>query len=181
MKNTLVLLFLSLSCLLIISCGSNKTKRAEVEYAYEENAIELHLEADPRLNFFQGRPHTLSICIYQLRDPNGFNQLTGDQEGLYELLECGRFDASVATFKSFSVQPGQQLRKPFSRAEGAEYVAVVAGYFTLQKEHMVRLFEIPVLQKRRWYNPFSTYQEIEILTINLLLGPQEIQEVKEEK
>jgi type VI secretion system VasD/TssJ family lipoprotein len=189
MKKSLVIHLVLFSCFVIVSCGSKpipKTKMSELEipemdFFYEENAIQLHLKADPQLHLFEGSPHQLYLCIYQLSDPNYFNQLTGDQEGLYELLECGRFDASVATSRSLSIQPGENRQESFARAEGAKYVAVVAGYSTLQKEHMVRLFDIPILQKRKWLNPFSKYYKIGTLNVNLLLGPQEIQEFGGEK
>jgi len=69
------------------------------ESAYEEGAIKVHVKADPKLNLSDGKAHTLLVCVYQLKDPNALNQLSGDDDGLYRLLECGLFDASVAGAK----------------------------------------------------------------------------------
>ena len=178
MKKGLVHLLLWVSCVLIVSCGSKAVPTIPDEkYRYEPEAIQLHLKADSKLNLFQNDPHSLSLCVYQLTDPNAFNQRLGDEEGLYELLECKRFDSSVATSKRLIILPKREVEETLDRGEGAKYVAIVAGYFTLQKDHMVRLFEIPAVTKRKWYNPFSKTYEPGILTINLLLGPQEIQEI----
>ena len=181
MKKTVALIFLSLSYFLTLSCGGTVPATPHVDYIYEKDAIHLNLKADSQLNLFQGRAHTLAICLYQLRDPNSFNQLSQDQEGLYKLLECGRFDASVSTSKSLSIQPGAELKESLDRAEGAEYVAMAAGYFTLQKEHIVRLFKVPVIyEKKGWFRPVKIYKPGP-LTIELLLGPQEIQDLGGEK
>jgi predicted component of type VI protein secretion system len=108
---------LSLSSLLL-SCGGKGAVPPTVDFAYQKGAIVLHLKADPRLNLYQRSPHTLSLCIYQLRDPNGFNQLAGDQAGLYKLLECSRFDGTVAMATRLDVQPGTESTQALDRAEG---------------------------------------------------------------
>lgn len=177
MKKLALFVLLVFCCFLVVSCG-RKTVPAtpQVDPIYEENAIHLQLTADQELNLFQNRPHQLSMCLYQLRDPNSFNQLAGDEEGLYKLLECQRFDPSVATSTRLSIQPGQEVTQSLDRAEGALYVAVVAGYYTLQKDHIIRLFKIPiVVEKKGWLRRTEVYK-LGHLDIGLLLGPQELQE-----
>ena len=148
------------------------------EWRYEKDGIRLHLQGDPKLNLFQGDPHTLLVCLYNLRDPNAFNQLVEEREGLPKLLECGRFDPSVASSKRMVVQPGQELNEVMDRAEGAKYVALVAGYYSLQKEKVVRLYPVPILEESKGM-VFRTRTSIPaILNLDLYLGPQEIQDPK---
>lgn len=139
---------------------------ATTEWKYEKDAIRLHLVSDPNLNLFGGSPHTLLLCVYHLRDPNGFNQVRDEKDGLVKLLECTRFDPSVTYAKRIIVQPGQETTETLDRAEGARYVAVVAGYSQLQKEQVTRFYEIPV---------GSISRSPQRLDIDLYLGPQEIQ------
>jgi type VI secretion system VasD/TssJ family lipoprotein len=146
------------------------------EWRYEKDGIRLHLKGDPQLNLFQGEPHTLLVCLYNLSDPNAFNQLVGEREGLTKLLEGGRFDSSALSSKRMVIQPGQEVNEAVDRAEGAKYVALVAGYYSLQKEKMVRLFPIPILEESKGLI-FRTKTSIPaILNLTLYLGPQEIQE-----
>jgi type VI secretion system VasD/TssJ family lipoprotein len=159
---------LLLFCLVatVLSCS---TVSKPPEYTYQREAVTITLRADPRLNLYQGIPHTLVACTYQLKDPNAFNQLVDEKDGLPKLLECSRFDASVAYAKRMVVQPGQETRDSLDRAEGAKYVSVVAGYYNLQKWNVVRLFQIPVSTRS------SKPQDV---NIELYLGPQGIQDVK---
>lgn len=130
--------------------------------SFKENAITGTIKGDPQLNLYQNRPHPVYLCIYQLKDPNGFNQLAGEKNGIEKLMECGRFDGSVAYSKRLVVQPGQEMVENEDRAEGARFLGVVAGYFDLRKEHVVRL------------NPISKSK----LRMTLDLGPREIQNIK---
>lgn len=140
---------------------------AQPSYGFAKEAIAINIESDRQLNMYQGRPHTLAICVYQLRDPNAFNQLTDSKEGISKLMECSPFDASVVNDKMLFVQPGQKLTSVLDRAEGARYVGIVAGYFVQEKDKVIRLLQIPV-----------SGQEVETLTIDLHLGPQRIKEIE---
>lgn len=172
MKHYLNALFLVIVCSLIYACASQPLPAPE--WQYEKEAIKLHLKADPQLNLEAGTPHTLLICVYQLKDPNAFNQLTGDNDGIYKLLECGLFDAAVATTKRLFARPGQDINIVLDRAEGAKYLAIVAGYFTLQKDRMIRLFEIPVVVEKKGFIKRKKIQKPGPLNIELILGPQQI-------
>jgi type VI secretion system VasD/TssJ family lipoprotein len=110
---------------------------------YQKSAIKLVLNADSRLNLYDRKPHTLMICLYQLKDPNAFNQLVEEADGFGRLMECSRFDPTVAQVKRMVVQPGSKLKEDLDRAEGAKYIAVVAGYYQLQKRRPLRLHRIP--------------------------------------
>ena len=119
---------------------------------YRPKAIEIYLKADAQLNLYEGSPNSLRVCIYQLRDPNSFNQYAQEREGLRKLLEGERFDGSVTNAKKVVVQPGREETMSLDRAEGTRYVGVVAGYYlldSLEKDKLVRLFEIPVLVEKK--------------------------------
>ena len=139
---------------------------------YAPNGVQLHLVSDPNLNLFGGIPHSLVLCVYQLREPNYFNQTKDERDGLGKLLECSRSDPSVTYAKSFSVQPRQEVNQSLDRAEGTWYVGIVAGYSQLQKERVTRLYEIPLS---------SLFNKPQTLSIDLNLGPQEIQEPRGNK
>jgi type VI secretion system VasD/TssJ family lipoprotein len=178
MKKVVVALLVLTASSLVVSCAAKQPPvMPKVEFGYEKGAVLLHLKADPQLNLYQGSPHTLSLCIYQLRDPNGFNQLASDQNGLYKLLECSRFDGTVAMATRLDVQPGQESSQVLDRAEGAEYVGVAGGYFALNKDRILRLFTVPIVdQKIGWFFP-DIVKKPGVLKLDLLLGPQEIQDV----
>ena len=164
-----LLLLLFLAC----SCATKQLPPPKLEFA--EDAIKIHVKADPKLNLSDGKPHTLLVCVYQLNDPNGLNQLASDEDGLYRLLECGLFDASVAGAKRLIIQPGQNATVNFDRAKGARYVAVAAGYYLIKKERIVRLYEIPVFIEKKGIIKRTKIKKLGALEIDLKLGPQQIQ------
>lgn len=157
-----VFAFSAVSCTLPLSNPQSK-------WEYEKSAIDLCIQSDPRLNLLQEKSHSLLVCIYHLRDLNGFNQLLDEKGGLPKLLECGRFDQGVTYAKRIVVQPNQGTTETMDRTEGAKYVGIVAGYYDLQKENAARSFQIPL----------SFFQNPKKLSLNLQLGPQGIKEIRE--
>ena len=129
-----------------------------------KEAVTIEVKADAQLNRFDKKPHTLYLCIYQLKDPNGFNQLAEEKGGLTKLLECSRFDGSVASAKQLVVQPGQELREVRDRAEGARYVGIATGYYGTGKEKLTDSF--PLLPVHRGDTSSSV--------IRIDLGPRQI-------
>lgn len=176
MKRYFNTLFFLIVISLICSCAAKQLPPPE--WLYEKEAVKLHLKADAELNLEEGTPHTLLVCVYQLKDPNAFNQLAGDANGLYKLLECGLFDAAVATTKKLIVSPGQDLNLTLDRAEGAKYIAVVAGYYVLEKDRMIRLFDIPVVVEKKGLIKRKKIQKPGPLNIELSLGPLQIETVE---
>lgn len=172
MKHYLNVMFLVMVSSIIYACAS--LPLLPPQWQYEKEAITLHLKADAELNLEEGTPHTLLVCVYQLKDPNAFNQLAGDYDGLYKLLECGLFDTAVAASKRIIARPGQDMDFVFDRAEGAKYVAVVAGYYLLHKDRMIRLFDIPVITEKKGFFSRKKIQKPGPLNIELTLGPRQI-------
>lgn len=147
-------------------------------WQYEKEAIKVRFRADVLLNLYEGAPHTLHVCVYQLRDPNAFNQFSEDEEGLYKLLECSGFDGSVISHKRLSIQPGQDATFVVDRAEGAKYVGIVAGYYVLKKGSMVRLFDVPVVVESKGCLSRTKVSKAALLSIDIGLGQQQIKEVE---
>ena len=184
MKTWLKLVLVLVIVLFLFSCGSKKgsTKKSGTElepekWSYQEDAIRLVMNADPQLNAHDGLPHTLHLCLYQLQDPNAFNQLSADEDGLYLLLDCGVFDPTVTSFQRLTVQPGQQLSQSFDRAEGSRYVGIAAGYYIIEKERMTRFLKIPVKIKRRGVL-LRKYGVPGELDLEITLGPQQIEKIE---
>jgi len=175
-KIKLILSFLLLS-LFFWSCSAKVLPPPE--WIYEKNAISLHIEADHELNLDDGESHTLHLCVYQLKDPNGFNQLSADLNGLYELLDCSMFDTSVAVLKQITVHPGETIELKLDRAESAKYLAVVAGYHVeMSKNTITRLIEIPVVIKKEGFIRKSKTQVPGLLNTTLYLGPMQIKGIE---
>jgi type VI secretion system VasD/TssJ family lipoprotein len=170
-------------CLLLLTfiiCSCAPIPVAPVDWRYEESAIRLNVTADPMLNLYDGRAHALHVCVYQLRNHNAFNRLAETPEGISNLLQCRLFDPEVVNAGVLSrsgIQPDHVQTFTLDRAEGAKYLAIVAGYQILEKERAVWLFHIPVVGEI----VITGLQKIEriqtpgILTIDLYLGAQQIQ------
>jgi len=142
MKNIIKILFIFSLMLLLSSCASSGRKP---NYdIYGEEAIGFSIKSDQDLNYYNGEPHTLMLCVYQLRSLNAFNQLKDEKEGLSKLLECSSFDSSVTSSKSFVIYPGEEVSKTLDRAEGTKYIGIVTGYYMVQKDEAVRTHQIPV-------------------------------------
>ena len=152
--------------LLLTTLSSCASLGMQPEWKYKKDAISLSYRSSSYLNMYEGNAHTLMLCIYQLTDPNAFNQLSGEEEGLSKLLECSRFDPSVTSAKRLTIYPDEEKTETLDRAENTKYVGIVAGYYSLQKEGAVRFYKIPL----------STFlNHPKNLTLQLYLGAQEIQ------
>ncbi|RJR17429.1 MAG: type VI secretion system lipoprotein TssJ [Nitrospiraceae bacterium] len=162
MKKTIRALLAVSFVLTIVSCASAP------KYVYEEGAINLRLKSGPDVNLYDGKAHTLLLCVYQLRDPNAFNQLFDEEDGISKLLECSRFDPSVMSSKRIVVQPNEDSTKTLDRSEGTKYVGIVAGYFQMEKKNITRLMQVPLGMLTG--SPKK-------MDIGLYLGPKEIQEI----
>lgn len=131
--------------------------------------IELLITADPQLNQFQRTPHALLLCLYQLKDPNGFQQLAQDQAGAPRLMECTRFDETVVNAGQVVVQPGQELRQTRNRGEGTRYLGIATGYYSLGRK---RVTELSLISTKSGAPAGSM--------VRIDLGPHEIRNVRVE-
>lgn len=165
---------LPIVCLMMMLFSACASQAPPPNWTYEKNAIAVHLEADAKLNYDEGVPHTLMVCLYQLKDPNAFNQLSDDSDGIYKLLDCDVFDSAVATAKRIIVRPGKTVGFKLDRAEGAKYVAVVAGYYVLEKERMIKLYKIPIVVEKKGLIRRTKVSKPGELIIDIELGPSQI-------
>ncbi len=165
-------------------CGSKSipSEPPPSAWKYEEEAITIKLKASPELNLYEDTSHTLYLCIYQLSNPNTYKLLSQDEAGLTKLLSCQRLDSSVASFRSVVLQPGEKKTLLLDRAEGAKYVAIVAGYYQLTPGKVARLFEIPITIEKKGLLRKKIRTKPSTLKVELYLGPHGFQKVsKEEK
>ncbi|MGL1862945.1 MAG: type VI secretion system lipoprotein TssJ [Pseudodesulfovibrio sp.] len=190
---SLVFIFLVVSTLVAAGCGGGQPKPkdpstvtspasspAEIKWTYQVNAISMELRADKKLNEYDGSPHTLLLCVYQLSDTIKFKELAGTSTGLTKLYDCKSFDKSVTHVQRVFVQPDHNATETMDRAEGTKYVGVAAGYYDLQGGGATRTWQIPmdttetgvIFFKDTWYAPAK-------LEAILVLGPHEIQKVGE--
>ena len=169
---TVSMIFLSMW---ICSCASKPPVVIPPEWRFEKNAVHVHIKADPQLNLYEGSAHALHLCLYQLRDPNAFQQLIEERTGLSTLLECSRFDPSITSSKRFVMMPNQEIWESLDRAEGSKYVGVVAGYYQLQKERTSLLVSVPVVQVKKEKTILLVPNRLDL---DLYLWPQQIQEIR---
>jgi type VI secretion system VasD/TssJ family lipoprotein len=180
MKTTLAAGLL-LTCLLLAmsGCGGSPPdpKLATPQWTYDPGGVKLRYKADARLNEYDGQGHTVSLCIYQLTQPNSFNNLVKTQDGLLKLLECKSFDQTVVYYEHVFVEPGQDQMRVMDRAENATYLAVVAGYNELNPQLSTRLFKYPVDEETKGFFTTTVTRKPGKVFINLFLGPFGIQRV----
>ena len=161
------------ACALSCACAQN-IKKPDWEFGKE--AIRVHVRADHRLNIYNQKAHTLYLCFYQLSALNAFDQLAQDDEGIHKLLECRLFDPTVAAASSKTILSGENITIIFDRAERAKYFAIVTGYYApLSNERMVRKHKIQVCKKRVSFFKRTYMCRPCPLTIELVLGPDQIE------
>lgn len=179
-----------LCCVFLAACGGKPAppppkpyevpQKAEnpqtVKWSYAPRALTLELNADPALNTYEGFSHNVVLCIFQLGEPAVFEELAANQGGIRKLLACDRFDKSVVHFERRYVSPGSKSTLVLDRAEGAQFLGVVAGYYDLQPGMVTRSWQFPLkvdqegslFWKSDVYSPGT-------LVMDLLLGPNSIQ------
>jgi type VI secretion system VasD/TssJ family lipoprotein len=145
----IIVFFLSL---FLVACASKTSLEvAPKDWTYQERAIYIHATAPADLNVISGRPHSLAIGIFQINDPNTFQGLSETKEGAVQLLNKGRIDDTIAQFSRSIIQPGGEKTSVFSRAQSAQYVGIISGYFGLNTELDVKIYPIPVKPAKRGF------------------------------
>ena len=155
-------------------CAEKPPKKPlDPQWTYEKDAVSLRIKADPLLNVIEGEPHTLMLCLYQLRNTSMFEQLSGNEDGIYQLLDCESFDSSVNMAKRLIVHPGQDMTIITDRLAGTKHQGIVAGYFTLQKERMIRVVDIPTV-----LSPDGKAYLVDKLNLVINLGSEQIAAIR---
>ena len=139
------LAFVILVCTINISGCVSVTELTvpDEAWVFEPRAVTIEIGAPADLNARSGRPHAITIGVFQLSDPNTFGALTQESTGAIELLRKGRIDDTVVDYRRITVQPGERLTEVLSRAEGARHIGVISGYFDLNVTQDAHLFKIP--------------------------------------
>ncbi|WP_302476224.1 type VI secretion system lipoprotein TssJ [Pandoraea iniqua] len=154
--------------------SSEQDALAGLSWSYEQRAIEVSIHADDRLNLADGQAHGLFIRIVQMADPSVFVSHISHPDAIAQLLTRMTLPTGFVAMDSIYVQPGEQRRLSFARAEGAKYVGVVAGYADLTRHDLMRLFRIGVAVKRSGWLVKSRSASPAVLVIDLQLGAQGI-------
>ncbi|MBU2551215.1 MAG: type VI secretion system lipoprotein TssJ [Proteobacteria bacterium] len=144
------------------------------KFDFQAGGIELRIQADGLLNMYEQNSHTLVLCVYQLKSPNAFNDLAKNQAGLVKLMGCTKIGDSVTSVQRLILQPSELRTVTMDRAEGTQYVGVVAGYYSLAPDKVTKLYQIPVLANTRGLLFKDRYNWPVKLSVDLTLGPQEI-------
>lgn len=157
--------------ILLLCLGCAKKTPIPVDYSYSKDAVIFQIQTDEKLNLYQGVPHTLLVCVYQLKNLTEYNQLLAEKNGLYQLMRGERFSPSVTFTDKVILHPGTKRYLVFDRAEGTKYVAVVAGYYNMATEKMTRVFDIPVVEEKK---SFKKTKVVKPLDVRIYFGPQQI-------
>lgn len=138
------------AALLLAACSSAPPQLSVAPdgWTYGPRLITLQLEATETLNIDSGQAHALSIGVFQLSDPGSFGALSASPAGAEKLLDEGATgDPSIVDFDRVVLQPGEKRTVYLNRASNAQYVGIVAGYYTLTSPQDVALYNIPVVAK----------------------------------
>jgi type VI secretion system VasD/TssJ family lipoprotein len=166
LKRSFSISIICFTLFLLSSCASSPPPVPE--YRFAKDAIKMRIKSDPQLNTNENSPHTLLVCVYQVKDKSMFDQLSSNEDGIYQLLDCEAFNDSVTAVKRLIVQPNQDLTLVMDRMDNTKNLGIAAGYFKLEKSRMTRIFDIPVSIVSR--------SEARVGTLNLFinLGAQQI-------
>jgi type VI secretion system VasD/TssJ family lipoprotein len=140
-------------CIATVSGCATKTSLevAPDDWVFEDRAIHIHAQSPSDLNAISGRPHSVALGVFQLNDPNTFLGLAETKEGALQLLNSGRIDDTVAQFTRIILQPGEEKIATLPRAQGAKYIALISGYYGLNTELDIKVFDIPVKAAKRGF------------------------------
>jgi type VI secretion system VasD/TssJ family lipoprotein len=162
--------------LAVFGCASAPRGVAD-HWPAEKNAIELKVKADSQLNRYEDKAHTLVVCVYQLKSMKTFDQMSREKESAYRMVACNPFNDTVVAQQRFIFHPGEMRTITLDRAEHAQFVGVVAGYYEAKPQAITTSWRIPLLiyeegpmifkDRYRWPEPLKT---------ELILDPMGIRE-----
>lgn len=134
------IIFLVVGGLLFFSGCANIPKD---DFSYMKNALVIDIKAQNNLNTYNNQSHTVLLGLFELSDPNIFNQILEQQGSVSKILGGNVFDGNVLSRRKLVIQPGEHKKLIMDRVEGARYLGVVAGYYKLQQDKSSgRLFSV---------------------------------------
>lgn len=116
----------------------------QVVWPMDPSGLRYTLQTDEKLNAQHNRALGLTICVYQLKEPESFLQLAATSAGVVSLLECGVDKAAAVSAQSYALQPGERRSITTSRSQNAKFLAVVAGYAHLKPELCAVVWPYPM-------------------------------------
>lgn len=122
--------------------GCSAPVTPEPKWDQAEAAVKLVFHADPKLNFYENQPHSVAVSIFQLDEPNAFQQIINTPSNRHLLLSLSATLPPSLASKRFYMMPGETQVLTFDRAERAKWIAVVAGYFDPEENKSALLQEI---------------------------------------
>ncbi|MFL9988896.1 type VI secretion lipoprotein TssJ [Paraburkholderia sediminicola] len=168
-----------LSALALSSCSSvngmmggtsDAQALAGLKWDYTDHAISVDWRAAKQLNAFDGEPHAVAIVVVQTSDPNVFRKASATPAQLSQLLLASTSPTGVLDMQRLFVQPGETGQVWLARAEAAQYVGVVVGYYGLQPDLDARFFRIGVKVASKGMMVKTRTAAPEPLSISLDLG-----------
>ena len=145
-------------------------------YGFGEKAITVNITAGKDLNGYDNHSHTVLLVIYQMTDINAYNKLVQNEDGLRTLLEVTSPDPTLVASQKVFIEPGKSQTLVLDRAENASWIGMVAGFYRLIPGKVSKSFEIPYKVETRGIIFRKQVAEIQPLTVDLILGPDNIQE-----
>jgi type VI secretion system VasD/TssJ family lipoprotein len=166
---------------LMLGCSSTDPKKvalAEMKWNLAPRDVQISFRASRELNLHDGSPHTILLAVVQSADANSFLAQLASPASIGHLLETGQTGAPTLTFNRFVVSPGQSDTLSLDRAQNAQYVGIVAGYYNLTPPNVSRLFVVPVVMETHGWISKSYTASPQPLVVNLALGPKQITEAQ---
>lgn len=162
---------------LCAGCGKKPPTPPQPQWKFEPRAIQVKCVADPMLNVYEDKPHTLLMVLYQLSDGNAFSDQAKTPDGIRTLLQAAHFDQSVMSVDKFFIQPGEEKTITLYRAQNAQYVGVAAGYYQLMPGAVNRILSIPVIIEKQGLILKTATARVDHLKVTLYLGQRAMQEI----
>lgn len=128
----------------------------KANYGYVPNGLTIQYKASKDLNFFEGSPHTIIAVIYQMDSVDAFNNLVKTAAGIEKLLGATKFDPSVKSMSQYIIQPGEENNISTYRAQDAQWIGIVGGYYDLQPGHSTAVQKVPVKYGTSGIWPFGS-------------------------
>lgn len=166
---------------LLLGCASTDPKKvalAEMKWNLAPRDVQVSFKASRELNLHDGSPHTILLAVVQSADANAFLSQLASPNSIGRLLETGQAVAPTLTFNRFVISPGQSDTLSLDRAQNAQYVGIVAGYYNLNSQSAARLFVVPIVMQTHGWVSKSYTASPQPLVVNLILGPKQITEAQ---
>lgn len=171
------LLSLTAACTSVNSAlgGNTATEaKAEVQWDYARDAIQIELDSSPDLNEFFSQPHTAVLGVFQVADAKTFAALLKDTDKLKQILASGHAGSDVLQLDRFVVSPDKHVILTLDRVQEARYVGLVAGFYYFQIDNAARLFRIPLNMDSSGIISTTYTAQPAHLALKLQLGRQRI-------